>query len=291
MLVYLNGSFVAAQDAHVPVTDRGFIFGDGVYEVWRIVRGAPFEWSRHHARLEHGLSEMAIPRPPEVAPERLGEIARKLLTENNLLEGEASLYLQVTRGAAPRTHFFPPAGTVPTMYVTARAFTPPQDLRASGVTGITQPDVRWLRCNIKTIQLLPNVLANEKAHAAGAAEALFIREGVITEGTHANAFGVVDGVLRTHPTTDLILPGVTREVVLELATELGFEVREEPIAVAEIPKLQELFVTGTTTDVLPIVQLDGTPVGTGRPGPIAQALLSALRARLDAAASGSFPGN
>jgi len=287
MLVYLNGQFLDKSKANLSVEDRGFVFGDGVYEVWRVVQGSLFESDRHFDRLQRGLRELRIAPPAETTLERLEEIGARLLRDNDLLDGDATLYLEITRGAAPRTHHFPPAGTTPTVYATVKRFVPPEDLRASGVRAITVPDIRWLRCDIKTVQLLPNVLANEQAHASGAFDAIFVRDDVVTESTHASVFGVLDGVLRTHPANHLVLPGITREVILEIARELGLPVREDAIPAREIPRLDELFLTGTTTDVTPIVQLDGMRIGNGVPGPISLRLYGALRERLYGATSAS----
>ena len=280
MLVYLNGRFLSKDSAHLSVDDRGFVFGDGVYEVWRAVRGRLFEAERHFERLQRGLRELHITPPAEATAAGLQEIGERLLRENDLLEGEATFYLQITRGAAPRTHAFPPKGTAATVYASVKSFVPPEAQRAEGVRAITLPDIRWLRCDIKTVQLLPNVLANEQAHAAGAFDAIFVRDDVITESTHASVFGVVDGVLRTHPANHLVLPGITRSLILELAAELEIPVREEAIPAREIPRLEELFLTGTTTDITPIVRLDGVTIGEGRPGPVTKRLYEALRARL-----------
>ena len=281
MLVYVNGRYVDSTDATISVLDRGFMFGDGVYEVWRVVRGQLFEAARHQSRLERGLRELRMAQPPESSLDGLLAIARRLLEANGLLDREATLYVQVTRGAAARTHFFPPAGTSPTLLVMASAFAP-SDARFSGTTVITQPDIRWLRCDIKTVQLLPNVLARQAATEAGASEAIFERDGTITEGTHTTVCGIIDGVLRTHPANHLVLPGVTRHVVLDLARALGVRVREEAMTVEEVARAEELFLTGTTTDVTPIVAVDGRSVAEGVPGPIARALLDRLLERLDA---------
>lgn len=281
MLVYVNGRYVDSVEATISALDRGVMFGDGVYEVWRVVRGQLFEAARHQARLERGLRELRIAQPPEASMDGILAIARRLLETNDLLAREATLYVEVTRGAAARTHFFPPAGTSPTLLVMASAFTP-SDARFSGTAVITQPDIRWLRCDIKTVQLLPNVLARQAATEAGASEAIFVRDGTVTEGTHTTVCGIIDGVLRTHPTNHLVLPGVTRHVVLDLARALGVRVREEAITVEELARAEELFLTGTTTDVTPIVTVDGRSVAGGVPGPIGRALLDRLLERLDA---------
>jgi D-alanine transaminase len=279
MLVYLNGRFLPAGEATISTLDRGFIFGDGVYEVWRVVRGRLFEAARHQQRLERGLSELRIARPVDGSLERITAIGERLLGENGLTAGDATLYVEITRGAAPRTHYFPAAGTTPTLLVMASGFTP-SEARFAGTTVITQPDVRWLRCDLKTVQLLPNVLARQAAAEAKASEAIFVRDGLITEGTHTTVFGVIDGVLRTHPANHLVLPGVTRAVVLELARELGIAVREEAIAVTALGDATELFLTGTTTDVTPVLSVDGRGIGSGSPGSIARALLDRLLERM-----------
>lgn len=282
MLAYLNGQFVPRATASISVEDRGFIFGDGVYEVWRVIDGRLFENERHLDRLRFGLRELRIVAPEIVEPDVLDRIARRLLAESGVADGEATLYVEITRGAAPRTHQFPPAGTTPTVYATVNRFAPPDAIRARGAACITIPDIRWARCDVKTIQLLPNVLAKQEAAEHDAIDAIMIRDGVVTESSHANVMGVLDGVVRTHPTNRRILAGVTRAVVIEIARELGYEVREEEFAEGDIARLDELFLVGTTTDVMPVVRVNDAPVGNGRPGPIAQRLHAELRERLNA---------
>jgi D-alanine transaminase len=189
--------------------------------------------------------------------------------------------VEVTRGAAPRAHAFPAAGVRPSVYATVNRFSPPEAQRASGAACITIEDVRWLRCDLKTIQLLPNVMAKQAAVEGGALDALMVRDGVITEGSHANVMAVIDGELRTHPADRMILSGITRAVVLELATELTVPVREAAFTEAELAGSDELFLTGTTTDVMPIVRVNGRAIGSGRPGPITERLARAFRERLD----------
>jgi D-alanine transaminase len=280
MLVYLNGQYLPAREARVSALDRGLIFGDGVYEVWRLVGGQMFEAARHQARLERGLSELRIARPADGTLERLTAIGERLQAENGLVGGDATLYVEITRGAAPRTHYFPPADTTPTLLVMVSPFSASES-RLTGTKVITQPDVRWLRCDLKTIQLLPNVLARQAATEAGASEAIFVRDGALTEGTHTTVFALLDGELRTHPANQRVLPGVTREVVIELAREAGLRVTERAIGVSDLPNASELFLTGTTTDVTPVVSVDGRPIGGGAPGPVARALLDRLLERMD----------
>jgi len=282
VLAYLNGQFLPRSTTTISVEDRGFVFGDGVYEVWRVVNGRLFESERHLARLEFGLGELRIRLPEQLSLSAVEQIADRLLRESSLTTGEATFYMEVTRGAAPRAHQFPAANTPPTVYATVNRLNPPEDLRARGASAITIPDIRWLRCDIKTIQLLPNVLAKQAAAEKGAVDALMIRDGVVTEGSHANVVGVLDGTIRTHPTNHLVLPGITRAIVLDIARHAGIPVSEEPIAEREIPRLEELFLVGTTTDVMPIVRVDDRPVGDGKPGPITTKLVTEFRAYLDA---------
>ena len=275
-IVYLNGSFVPRAEARVSVEDRGFVFGDGVYEVLRAINGRLFATRFHNQRLEKSLAGIRIELKGGDSPARFVDIGRQLLKENNLLGGEATLYMQVTRGAATRAHNFPPAGTAPAIYISVAAFTPYNDLAESGASAITHPDLRWGRCDLKTLNLLPNVLASQVAKERGTFEAMLIRDGVVTEGTKTNFFGVVNGSLRTHPCDTHILPGITRSVLGELATALNIELDETPIRESEIPKLSELFLTGTTTDVMPIVKLDDKPVGKGTPGELTRKLQRVL---------------
>lgn len=281
MICYRNGEYLPRASATVSVEDRAFIFGDGVYEVWRVINGRLFETDRHLARLAFGLSELRIEAPAILRPEVLREVAERVLGESGLLEGEAALYLEISRGAAPRTHAFPPPGTQPTVFVMANRVTPADALRERGATAITVPDIRWLRCDIKTIQLLPNVLAKQAAAERGAAEAIMIRDGMVTEGSHANVLAVFDGVLRTHPLNNLVLPGITRGVLLGLARSLGIEVVEKAFTYDELYQADELFIAGTTTDVMPIVRVDERPIGAGVPGSTTKQLSRALRAFMD----------
>jgi D-alanine transaminase len=280
MLVYLNGSYVDKADARISIDDRGFIFGDGVYEVWRVVEGALFESERHRGRLIEGLRALEIAEPAEAGPDAFTDIAHRLLDANGLISGQATIYAEITRGAAPRTHYFPPAGTTPTVYVTAAPFKPHDAVRIAGARAITMPDIRWQRCDLKTIQLLPNVLGKQRAVASGAIEAIFVRDDIVTEGAHTTVFGVVDGVIRTHPADHRVLPGVTREVVLEIASSLGLPARNEAMTLDELQNADEVFLTGTTMDVMPIIAIDGRRVADGQPGQIAAALYAALAERL-----------
>lgn len=282
-VVYINGTLLPRADARVSVEDRGFVFGDGVYEVLRVINGRLFATRFHNQRLERSLDGVRIRLKAGDTPARLVDIGKQMLRDNDLMKGEATLYIQVTRGATTRTHTFPPPDVEPTIYISVARFTPYADLAKNGSFAITHPDLRWGRCDLKTLNLLPNVLAAQVAKERGAFEAMLIRDGVVTEGTRTNFFGVVDGSLRTHPADTHILPGITRTVLRDIARELSIELDETPISVAEIPALTELFLTGTTTDVMPVVKLDDKSVGTGRPGELTRRLQRVLA---DSLASG-----
>ena len=283
-VVYVNGEFVPRAKACVSVEDRGFVFGDGVYEVLRVINGRLFATRFHNERLKRSLEGVRISLRGSDSPERFVEIGKQLLKENDLVKGEATLYMQVTRGAATRAHNFPPADVEPTVYISVAAFTPHSELAETGAPVISQPDLRWGRCDLKTLNLLPNVLASQTAKERGAFEAMLIRDGVVTEGTKTNFFGVVDGSLRTHPCDTHILPGITRSVLRDLAREVDIALDETPIKADEIPRLSELFLTGTTTDVMPVTTLDGRPVGKGKPGELTRKLQRVLAESMASAA-------
>lgn len=275
-IVYVNGTFVPRAEARVSVEDRGFVFGDGVYEVLRIINGRPFAATFHNDRLRRSLEGVRISLAAADSPERFLEVGKQLLKENGLLQGEATMYMQITRGATTRAHNFPPPGTPPTVYISVARFTPYAELAQNGAPAITHPDLRWGRCDLKTLNLLPNVLASQVAKERGAFEAMLIRDGVVTEGTKTNFFGVVDGTLRTHPSDNHILPGITRSVLHDLARSVNIDIDETPIRSSELPRLSELFLTGTTTDVMPVVTLDDKPVGKGKPGELTRKLQRVL---------------
>ena len=285
MIVYLNGQYLPIEEAKISVLDRGFIFGDAVYEVWRLVKGGLFESDKHLARLASGLKDVHITAPAESKGPKLREISDRLVKENGLT-GEGSLFLEISRGAAPRAHQYPKPAVPPTVFLMASPFTPPEELRAKGAAVILIDDVRWKRCNVKTTQLLPNVMAKQAAFEHEALDAIFVRDGMITETSHANVCAVVGGTLWTHPIDGSVLPGVTRDVVLELAKKNGVPVREEAMTVDAFRRADEVFLVGTLSDVMPIVKVDGKQVGSGKPGPVSLKLLKALRERLDATPRG-----
>jgi D-alanine transaminase len=277
MQVYLNGEYLEHGAAKVPVDDRGFLFADGVYEVVRVYEGKPFQMEPHIARMHEGLAALQI----ETSCIRdLDAIATRLISDNDLSSDDATIYVQVTRGAAPRKHAFPKECT-PTVYAAAKRFNNhPREYFERGVAAITVPDSRWSRCDIKSISLLPNVLANQAAHAAGAFEALFVKDGVVIEGSHSNLFGVIDGRLVTFPKCNYILAGITRALVLDMAREMSIPVAETGILWEQLFEADELFLSGTTTEVMPVTTVDDKPIAGGRVGPITKRLQAAYRARI-----------
>lgn len=278
-IVYLNGEYLPAEEATVSVNDRGFLFSDGIYEVTPAYRGNFFLLERHRERMLRGLCELRIDL--DLAP--IPGMHRELLERNGLTEAPISIvYLQVTRGVAPRTHAFPPTPVNPTVYAFAKAYSRPSAERwAQGFRAVTVPDRRWARVDIKTVSLLGNVLAQQAAVDAGVDDAILIRDGVALEGAHSNLFAVFGDTLVTHPLSNVILPGITRGYVLELARELGVPLEERPIQLEELGRADEAFFTGTTTEVKPCVEVDGRPVGSGRPGPLTTRLSEAFVQRVD----------
>lgn len=263
-VVFFNGSYAPKGEVSISPDDRGFLLSDGIYEVVRVYHGAPFEMQAHVDRLADGLAALRI---EGADARRLPEVTDELIRRNGLENEDACVYVQITRGAAPRTHHFPDVAVEPTYYAAAWGFTPTTDPEV-GVEVVTSPDHRWTRCDVKSVSLLGNVLAAQEAHEAGAYEAILVRDGVALEGTRTSLFGVVDGVVRTAPLSNYILPSVTRAVAIDLAREADIPVDERPLLLAEFRAADELFLAGTTTEIMPIVRVDGQPVGGGRPGPI-----------------------
>ena len=282
--VYLDGAYVPKDDAKVSVDDRGFLFGDGVYEVTPCYRGVTFLLERHLDRLRRGLAWMRIGFDESA----LESVFRRLLADNGLEDVETSLcYVQITRGVAPRSHPFPTGAVEPTVYAFAKAWMRPTPERwKKGFRAITVPDLRWSRVDVKTIALLPNVLAYQAGVEAGVDDVIQVRDGIALEGAHNNLFAVFDGTIATHPLTNVVLPGVTRGLVVELARENHIPVEERPIAVEELATADEIFFTGTTSEIKPTVEVDGRPVADGRVGPVTKVLSKAFQRRIERAKQG-----
>jgi D-alanine transaminase len=271
---YVNGRFLPKADAYVHIEDRGYQLADGVYEVWAVMGGRLAEYEGHMARLERSLDELRIARPMGRAA--LTHILRETVRRNRVVEG--LVYVQVTRGVAPRDHAFPDPPVKPSLVVTAKSLDrAAQNAKAAaGLKVITVPDQRWGRCDIKTVGLLPNALAKQAAREAGAAEAWMVDElGFVTEGASTNAWILdAEGVLRTRDTNANILRGVTRHSLIDVARGAGYPVEERPFTVEEAKAAREAFYTAASAFVSPVAFLDGAPIGEGRAGPVALKLRS-----------------
>ena len=262
--VYLNGEFLAADEARVSAFDRGFLFGDGIYEVIPAYGGRPFRWREHLQRLNANLDAVGIGRPLDAA--RWEEVALGLLDVP--AAPDLYLYVQVTRGVAPRDHVFP-AAAEPTVFAYSNLLPPiPAEQLEQGVAAITLPEIRWLRCDLKTTSLIANVWLRQQAEDAGAAEAILTRDDQVTEGSATNVFAVFDGEVRTPPLGKRLLPGVTRNLVVELMQRFVVPHREQDFTRAQLLRARECWVTSSTREVLPVTRIDGAPVGDGLPGPL-----------------------
>jgi D-alanine transaminase len=271
-IAYVNGRYLPLAHASVNIEDRGYQFSDGVYEVCEVRGGRLVDERRHVERLKRSLSELRIAMP--MSETALGVILRETVRRNRVRWG--IVYLQITRGVARRDHAFPPAGTAPSIVVTARNLdlANAERMAGEGVSVVTVPDNRWERVDIKSVSLLPNVLAKQTAREQGAREAWFVdRQGRVTEGSSSNAWIVTrDGKVVTRHADHAILKGITRAVVLEALKEQGLELEERPFTVEEAHRAREAFITSASQIVLPVVKIDGRPVGNGAPGLVASAL-------------------
>lgn len=263
-MIYLNGKFMPIEDAVIPVLDRGFIFGDGVYEVIPVYSRQPFRLAEHLRRLQNSLKSIRLDNPH--SGDEWGKLIGRVVELNET--DDQSLYLQVTRGVAKRDHAFPEKA-VPTVLITSNPLSPPRDEQMqNGVGAITAADNRWLRCDVKSTALLPNVLLRQLAVDAGCVETLLVRDGFLTEGSASNAFVVKAGVMLTPPKSNLMLPGITYDVVLELAqaNDIAHEVRD--VTQAELDDAEEIWITSSSKEILPVTTLNGMAVGNGKPGPV-----------------------
>ncbi len=278
-LANVHGEILPLSKVTVPALDRGFLFGDAVYEVLRIYQGRPWLEEEHFARLRHSLESIRI---RGVDLERLRRRMQETITAGPFTE--ATAYLQITRGTAPsRSHPFP-ADTVPFELLYVQEFRDPYvEARERGASAITHPDIRWARCDIKSTNLLGNVLSIQAAKEAGCIEALlFLPDGTLTEGTHTSFFCIKDGRLLTPPKSNDILPGITRDLVLRLAESAGVSVLQQAVKKDDLGQISELFLTGTTSEVLPLVRVDGQVIGTGGPGPVTRRIQRAYAEEVQA---------
>ena len=275
MIAYFNDRFMEKDAIRISPDDRGFLFSDSLYEVIRYYPGLLFKPDAHIRRLNHGAAHLSLSCTDF---SHLIPIARDLIRQNRLESQDVLVYIQVTRGTAPRNHTFPDPAPDPTGYLCASPFYPaPKDrLRQTGIRAVTVPDIRWARCDMKTTALTANVLANQQAVENQASEAIFVRDGVLMEGTHSNFMAVFDNTVVTAPLSNYILGGITRETLLDLCRDLDIRTVEAPVYENRVHLASELMITGTTTEVTAIVQLNGRPVGDGTPGPTATALQAAF---------------
>ena len=279
MTVYLNGEFMPIEQAKIPVLDRGFIFGDGVYEVIPTYSRRPFRLAEHLVRLQASLDAIRLANPLSVA-EWTGLVGR--IIEGNPWQDQ-NVYLQVTRGVAKRDHAFP-KGLKPTVFLMASELVPPsEDLLRTGAKAIVLPDFRWLRCDIKSTSLLGNCILRTLAADQGCVEAILVRDGEMTEASASNVFVVKNGTVLGPPKSHLILPGITYDVVLEILRDAAIPHEVRPVKEDELRSADEVWVTSSSREVLPITTLDGKPVGTGKPGPVGarvHALYQQFKARV-----------
>lgn len=284
-MILWNDRFVAAEEAHVSIRDRGYYFGDGVYEVFRIYNGIIFEKEAHLARLARSAREVRIKLPCTL--EELESRLERLIMLNGIADG--TLYMQITRGEAPRAHPFP-ANAESVLMAYCNEVKRPVDTMREGITAVTLPDIRWHRCDIKSLNLLPNVMAKQEAIDRGSMEAILHRSGTVTECSASNVMMVKNGTVYTHPADNYILHGITRAVVLKLARNEGIEAEQQPFTVNDLYTADEVFISGTTVEITPVIAIDGRPVSNmngadsdtstgpaaGRPGAVTRRLQTAL---------------
>jgi D-alanine transaminase len=271
-VVYLNGQFLPKTEARISPDDRGFVYADGVYEVIRYYRGQLFEIGLHEQRLQRSLEGIQL---SGVVPEMMTEIGKRLIRENGHENLDGIIYFQATRGAAPRKHPFP-KDIPPTVYATATVLERPLEKLENGVPVLLMEDIRWSRCDIKSISLLPNVMASEAASAAGCYETLFHRDGWVTEASRSNVFARIRGVWHTHPADRYILNGVTRIVAIERMKELGLQVKERAFSLDDLRQADEVFICSTTSEIMPVVSIAGRTIADGKPGTETRALQKAF---------------
>ncbi|MFC1748150.1 D-amino-acid transaminase [Pseudomonadota bacterium] len=266
--VYLNGTYLPEDQAFIPVTDRGFVFGDGVYEVIPVYGGHLFRLEEHLSRLNNSLKGIRLDNP--LNHDQWETVLEDLVEKNG--GGEQSLYLQVTRGQAPRDHSFPEEVT-PTIFASASPLKPVAEQLRHGVAAITLEDIRWKNCHIKAIALLPNILLRQQANDEGAYEAILVRDDKITEGSASNVFIVKNGIIKTPPKNSFLLPGVTRDLVLELAAANQLSYEECSFSPLELKEADEIWLSSSTKEILPVTALNGQPIQDGHPGPMWQQII------------------
>jgi len=276
---YINGKFLPKSEISISPDDRGFLFADGIYEVVRWYEGSFYDMDGHMSRLKRSMKEVRIEWPDA---DSFPSIAMELIARNNLHNLPSLLYLQVTRGSAKRTHAFPSPSVDPTVYAFARSFHPETDLIENGIGTILRKDIRWDRCDIKSVSLLPNILSFQEARDSGCYECIFVRDGLITECACSNVFFVIDGILYTHPESNHVLSGITRKNTLRLARNEGIPVSETAVPEKRLAEASEAFITNTSFEIAPVVTIDNNKVGKGVPGPVTKLLREKFLAEIPA---------
>jgi D-alanine transaminase len=264
-IAYFNGTYIPKDDIRISPDDRGFLFAEGIYEVVRWYESFFYDMEGHLQRMKRSLRETLIQWPDE---DSFPVIARELVRLNNLERSPALVYIQVTRGAAKRTHSFPSPPVNPTVYASAKDFIPENAGKESGIGIILKEDIRWGRCDIKSVALLPNTLCFQEATARGFFECAFVRNGIITECSHSNIFFVIKGILYTHPESVTVLSGITRKNIIRVAKNAGIPVKEEAIAEKRLNNVQEIFITNTSGEITPVTKVNDLIIGGGIPGPV-----------------------
>lgn len=284
-IVYLNGDYLPAEEAKVSVLDRGFVFADGVYEVIPCYGGHLLRLQQHLQRLDNSLDGIRLANPMDRL--QWAAILEEIVKRNSDNHEDLSIYLQVTRGAAKRDHIFPDE-VKQTVFVMATPMSAvPAEQLENGIATITHDDIRWRYCHIKSIALLPNTLMRQVAREAGAAEAILFRDNQITEGAASNVFIVHNGRILTPRKDECLLPGITRDLILEIAANDGLDCAEADISMQMLREAEEIWVTSSTKEILPVTRLDGLPVGNGKPGPVWRDMLDRYQIYKDKLRSGA----
>jgi D-alanine transaminase len=272
---YFNGKFLNKEEISISPDDRGFVFSDGIYEVVRWYEGSFYDMDGHLSRLKRSLRELRITcQDADLLP----GIAGDLIKMNHLEKQPAMVYIQITRGSARRTHHFPSPEVPATFYAYAFGFAPDKVSQDNGIRVMLKEDIRWSRCDIKSVSLLANTISFQEAKENGFKECIFVRSGYITEGSHSNIFFVSNGILYTHPESYFILSGITRKNVIRIAQEEGIEVKEEAIQENRLRFTQEAFITNTSAEITPVTEIGGNTIGDGMPGPVTRLILEKFRA-------------
>lgn len=274
--VIVNGEVTDRASAKVDIEDRGYQFGDGVYEVIRVYNGKMFTGAEHLNRLVESAKKIRMELP--YSPEALAGLMEELIAKNELQTG--IVYMQFTRGTSPRNHVFPGMDVAPTFVAYTRQVARPEESMQKGVRTILDEDIRWLRCDIKSLNLLGNLLSKQKAAEAGCFEAILHRGLTVTEGSHSNISIIKDGVIITHPADNHILNGITRQKVLEVCQNEHIPFEERAYTLEELYAADEVFSSGTTVEVMPVIEIEGKPVGKGDPGPVTRRLQELFKAEI-----------